>query len=114
MQGRVILHLAGRLEHRPRGQALRQRAAGHLQHGHQFRPFGRAQALDRPEILGPAVQQAGKAAKTGEQPAGQGQHPLARQAGAQQQGQQFRIGQRGRALGQQFLARAGLGRQVFQ
>ena len=55
-----------------------------------------------------------QAAEAVEQLLGQLQHAEARQAGAQQQREQLGVGQRGRALREQLLARAQRGGQVLE
>jgi len=55
------------------------------------------------------LQQPGDAAEAIEQRLRELQHALAGQAGAQQQGQQFGIGQRAGTAGQQLFARPGIG-----
>ena len=127
MQLQVVLDGIGRVEHLALAQLLGQGAAGQLQHRHQLGAFGGAQALDALQVGRAGVQQPGNAAKA----AGNGarvrvdawrvqqllrhlQHALAHDAGAQQDGQQLGIGQRGRAARQQFFMGLGVGGQVFE
>jgi hypothetical protein len=113
VQLQVILDHLRRIEHRRVGQPLGQRPAGHLDHRRQFGPLGRAQALDALQIIGAGLQQAGIAAHAGQHAFGQLQHALAAQAGAQQQRQQFGVGQAGGAVLQQLFTRAGGNRQIL-
>ena len=94
-------------------QLLGQRPPGEFEHRHQFGAFGGPQALDAREVCRAGVQQAGDAAKTTRRAARVGtgargieqflrqlQHALADDAGAQQQRQQLRVAERGRAAGE--------------
>jgi hypothetical protein len=128
VQLQVVLDgLPGECEHLALAQLLGQRAARQLQHGHEFSALGRPQALDALQVGGAGVQQPGDAAKaarglaTGEVLCGglqqllrQLQHAFAHDAGAQQDGQQLRIGQRGGPARQELFARLRVGRKVFE
>jgi hypothetical protein len=114
VQRRVVLHLRRRVEHRPRRQLLAERPARQLQHRRQLRAPRRAEPAHVRQVRRLGLQQPRQPAAAFQQSLRQAQHTLARQPGAQQQRQQLGVGQRGRASGQQLLARAGIGGQVLQ
>jgi hypothetical protein len=123
MQLQVVLDGAGRGEHGAFAQLLGHGAARQLQHRHQLGALGLAQALDALQVVArwrcsrPAMPS--KPPLPPEVAAGAAAHaPSAARpcpdAGAQQQRQQFGVGQGGGAAGQQLFARARVGGQVFQ
>ena len=95
-------------------QLLPQGAARQFQHRHNFSAFGRAQAFDTFQSVGPGVQQAGYSPKRIQEFLAHLQGVFARQAGAQQQRQQFGVTECPRTTGQQFFTRAGIFGQVFE
>ena len=110
-------------------QTLGHGAARQFQHGHNLCALGGAQALHAFQVVRRGVQQAGYASKTAlalvaiaqaamvfelQQFVGHLQNPLARDAGAQQDGQQLGIAERTRAARQQLFARLGFQGQVFE
>ena len=103
IQGRALLQLLG------------PRAAREFKHGHQLGPLGAAaQTLEALQVIGAGVQQASHALELCQQLLRHLQHAAPGGAGAQQQRQQFGIAQGAGAAREQFLARAGVGRKVFQ
>ncbi len=107
LQPQVVLDLARCVEDRPRVSSLGERAARQLHDRGDLGALGRAEALDPAELRGLGMQQAGQPAELVEQLLGELQHAGAGEAGAQQQRDQFDIGERRGAEREQLLARAG-------
>jgi len=115
VQLQVLLHRIGRVEHRALAQLLAHGAARQLEHRDELGALGAAaHALDRLEVFGARVQQPRKAAEALEQLLRQLQHVLSRHAGAQQQGQQLGVCQRGGAARDELFARAGVEREILE
>jgi len=106
LQAQVVAHRLRAVEDRPLRQLRDDRAARQFEHGLQFGAFGRAQSLDGLQAGRVGLQQPADAAELRQQLAGELQHPRALEAGAQQQRQQFGVGQGCRPQGQEFFARA--------
>lgn len=86
--------------------------AGHFQHRLQLHVLGIPQALAGAEGLAVGGQQRAQAAEVVEQLLGQCHGRCAGHARAQEDGQQFGIGQRARAAGKQLFARSLVGRPI--
>jgi len=110
----VLLDLAGRIEQRPRGKLGGDRSARELEHRRDLGALGRAEALDALELLGLGAQQAREPAEAAEELLGELEDAGADQSGAQQQGDQLGVGERGGPLREQLLARAGRGGNVLE
>ena len=113
LQAQVVFQGALGLEDGGRLQRLRQGAARHLHHRQQLGPLGRAQAFEALQIGWRGVQQAGESAAVLQHVARKRHHAAAFVAGAQQQRQQFTVGQCCGTACQQLLSRPLLGRQVL-
>jgi len=118
-----MLDRPGRGEHLAFAQLLGHCPARQLHHRQQFGAFGGPQTLDLAQVLFAGLGQPGNAVESGAAAGHAGQlqqfmrhlqHTLASNAGAQQQGQQFGVGQSGSAAGQQLLARARVRGQGVQ
>ncbi len=95
-------------------QLAQQRSARQLEHRGQFGPLGGTEALDTAQVARAGPQQTAEAAEGLQDLLGQLQHADALQAGAQQQRDQFDIGERTGSEREQAFARAGIGRQVLE
>lgn len=90
-------------------QLFDQRAAGHFQHCLQLGIFGFAHAVDGGKILQWRVKQRFERTEMAKQLLRQIDGALARQADAQEDRQQFSVGQGFGAFGEELFTRAGLG-----
>ena len=109
VQLQIVFHGLGAVKQRALLQLLGGGAAGQLHHGQNFGLLGRPQAFDAGQVAHAGVEQPRQPALLRQNRVRQLQHAAAGQAGAQQNGQQLRIGQGTCAPGQEFFARQGIG-----
>ncbi len=114
LQLQVVLHLRRRIEDRSRAELGRDRAARELEHRGDLGALGGPEPLDALELLRLGAQQTGEAAERREQLLGELEDAGSREAGAQQQRDQFGVGERPRPEGEQLFARSCRGGDVLE